>query len=189
MGSDFCLNVRASRYLRITACLLPEGTKPKTVREEISSGDELKDVLMGSSIETIESVVKVNCFHAEGLPDMDRTGGDGEGTRCDPFVAVNVGGILGLTLHKDGTTTPQWNETLTVPVKQPKHGPNTSGIVRVSVYDHDASLRSQLGLSATGDGLMSKAVSKAESSLGIDVDGKICGPCFLTFVDSLWGPC
>jgi hypothetical protein len=50
-------------------------------------------VLMGSSIETIESVVKVNCFRAEGLPDMDRVGGEGQGMRCDPFVSVKIGGI------------------------------------------------------------------------------------------------
>ena len=159
-------------YLRITACLLPEGAEPKTVRDEIPSGDELQDVLMGSSIETIESVVKVNCFRADGLPDMDRTGGNGEGTRCDPFVAVKIDGVLGSTLHKDGTTTPEWNETLMVPVKQPKHGPNTSGRVRISVFDHDGlGIAAKLGLSATGDGFLSKAVSGVEAATGLDVDG------------------
>lgn len=161
-------------YLRVTACLLPEGAEPKTVRDDISEGDELKDVLMGSSIETIESIVRVDVFKAEGLPDMDRTGGD-DGKRCDPFVAVKCGGILGSTLHQDRTTSPQFNESLTIPVKQPKYGPHTSGVVRISVFDHDENIKTKIAetfnLSAKGDGFLSKAIDKVESATGVDVDG------------------
>lgn len=161
-------------YLRASAVLLLDGEEPKTVHDKSSYSDEVKDVLLGSSVETIDSVVKINCFSGQELPDMDRTGGGGAGNRCDPFVSVTVDGIMGSTKYRSGTTNPTWNETVTIPVKQPAHGPKASCRVRIAVVDHDESvasaITSKLGITTQGDGFMSKVVSKAESLTGLDID-------------------
>jgi hypothetical protein len=158
-------------YVLASATLLVEGATLKTDYDDDSDSSEIKDVLMGSSIETIDSLVKIHCFSGQGLPDMDRTGGGGEGSRCDPFVAVTIDGVLGCTQHKEGTTDPKWNESLTIPVKQPKHGPKTSCRVRVAVMDHDENLANKIGLSTKGDGFLAKSLAKVEEVTGKDIDG------------------
>ena len=126
-------------YFRLSVSVLPEGFELKTTHDEVDD-DELVDVLMAPAIEMVGAELRLNCYRAEDLPDLDDLAATvkGKGSGCDPFLSVAVAGNdSAKTAVRTGTTAPEWNETVVVPIMLPKHGPPTSDRVRLGVWDHD----------------------------------------------------
>ena len=129
-------------YIRLSVCVLPEGQEMKTIHDQIDE-DDLVDVLMPPSIEMVGAQLKVNCFKADGLPELDGISRSGQG--CDPYITVDVAGCSDArTAVQESTITPEWNETLCVPILMPKTGPPTSDRVRIGVWDQDGLLKNGL---------------------------------------------
>eukprot|EP01052_Picozoa_sp_SAG31_P040677 SAG31_NODE_5950_length_2244_cov_1.525408_3_plen_577_part_01 len=129
-------------YLRLSVTVLPEGMELKTVRDQIDD-DDLVDVLMPPSIEMVGAPLHLNCFCAEGLPELDDISRRGRG--CDPYISVEVAGCKNArTKEQPSTITPQWNEALCIPILMPKIGPPTSNRVRIGVWDQDGLMRGGL---------------------------------------------
>lgn len=129
-------------YLRLSVCVLPEGMEMKTIHDQIDD-DDLVDVLMAPSIEMVGAELRLNCFRADGLPELDDMARSGRG--CDPYITVDVAGCSDArTAVQEATITPEWNETLCVPILMPKTGPPTSDRVRIGVWDQDGLLTNGL---------------------------------------------
>lgn len=129
-------------YLRLSVTVLPEGMELKTLHDQIDD-DDLVDVLMPPSIEMVGATLHLNCFCADGLPEMDDLARSGRG--CDPYISVDVAGCKNVrTKEQPSTITPNWNETLCIPILMPKIGPPTSDRVRIGVWDQDGLVKGGL---------------------------------------------
>ncbi len=86
-------------------------------------------LLLPPTVEQTGYLLRVRCYSVDGLPKMNSAL---NGSPCDPYVAVEFGGLVMKTKHGKGQKW-DWNEELSIPVMEPV----MASTIKISVYDWD----------------------------------------------------